>query len=103
MLHLSSEAPRIIFNEGHHRSSNCTGLGCNYHRTMSICLISLDKFPLLKSHRTATGFSKLFEVHQSPGHLPPPKLDPSNPQPTHPTMRPTPQAKSSRIPAQDRS
>src|SRR5262249_55915743 len=29
-----------------------------------VSLIGLDKFPLLKSHRTATGFSKLFEVHQ---------------------------------------
>src|SRR5262249_45610653 len=63
MLHLSSEAPNIP-HEGHHRSSNCTGLGCNYHRTMSICLIGFNKFPLLKSHRTATGFSELFEVHQ---------------------------------------
>src|SRR5215472_7512199 len=63
MLHLSSEASNIP-HEGHHCSSNCTGLGCNYHRPMSVSLIGLDKFPLLKSHRTATGFSKLFEVHQ---------------------------------------
>ena len=64
MLHLSSEAPRIIFNEGHHRSSNCTGLGCNYHRPMSIGLIGVHKFPFLKSHCPATGFSKLLKVHQ---------------------------------------
>src|SRR5262249_21497836 len=63
MLHLSSKASHIP-DEGHHRSSNCTGLGRNYHRPMSVGLIGLDKFPLLKSHRTATGFSKLFEVHQ---------------------------------------
>src|SRR5262249_56921572 len=63
MLHLSSEASHIP-HEGHHRSSNCTGLGRNYHRSMSISLICVNKFPFLKSHRTATGFSKLLEVHQ---------------------------------------
>src|SRR6516162_9069836 len=63
MLHLSSEASHVP-HEGHHRSSNCTGLGRNYHRTMSVSLIGFDKFPFLKSHRTATGFSKLLKVHQ---------------------------------------
>src|SRR5262249_791241 len=55
MLHLSSEASHIP-HEGHHRSSNCTGLGCNYHRPMSISLIGVNKFPFLKSHRPTTGF-----------------------------------------------
>src|SRR5215467_5080896 len=64
MLHLSSEAPRISFNEGHHRSPNCTGLGRNYHRPMSIGLIGVDKLPLIKSHRTASGFGELLKVHQ---------------------------------------
>src|SRR5262249_11106199 len=63
MLHLSSEASHIP-HEGHHRSPNCTGLGRNYHRPMSIGLIRVDKFPFLKSHCTASGFSKLLEVHQ---------------------------------------
>src|SRR6516164_7176051 len=63
MLHLSSEVPNIP-HEGHHRSSNCTRLGCNYHRPMSVSLICVDKFPFLKSHRTAPGFGELFKVHQ---------------------------------------
>src|SRR5262249_21469182 len=63
MLHLSSEAS-MVSHECHHRSSNCTCLGCDYHRPMSIGLIGLNEFPLLKSHRTATSFSKLLEVHQ---------------------------------------